>query len=155
ELHALLQAAPIGFLPELMQSNGFDQSASTLRIMFLAGGQQAEIVGLYFTCFSFPSTHQTAVLRWLQQLAEDISDPTREHLYKYLLDRVLSESSPDEADWLYRCALEKVRTSSGDPVDKVIALHVGRLRYAAARSDRNPTIYDEQAIANDIAMSVR
>ena len=151
----LLQAKPVGYLPELTQPRGwFEQVAPILRSLTLRNDVTAEVVGHYFRCFSFPSGKQQAVLTWLDQSLDIVADARRERIFKQISTCVLSESSLDEADWLYRRALESVRSSRGDSRFKSIALHIGRLRYAAARPDRQATFYDEQAIANDIAVSI-
>ncbi|MEO8379816.1 MAG: hypothetical protein ABI779_09160 [Acidobacteriota bacterium] len=156
QLHKLLKAEPMGFLPELTQQPEiwFEQAAPGLRSMALTGGAAAEIVALYFECFSFPSSQQSAVMNWLNQLLAAITDPAHEQLFNRIADSVLAFSEIAEADWLYRRALEQVRATAGAPPFKAIALRIGRIRYGAARPDRRPTLYDEQAIANDIGMSI-
>jgi hypothetical protein len=156
EVYGLLRNEPVGFLPELSQSKGlFEQAAPILHSLALGKGSAPEVVALYFQCFSFPSGQQSAVLSWLHDLLNETVDPAREQLFKRVTDSVLMLSDLAEADWLYRRVLDRVRETSGLPPFKAIALHVGRLRYAAARPDRRPTIYDEQAIANDITMSIQ
>lgn len=51
---------------------------------------------------------------------------------------------------IYDSSLDLVTTHIGNPQAKVFALEVGRWHYSLQRLDRKPTIYDEQAIQNDI-----
>lgn len=50
----------------------------------------------------------------------------------------------------YDAALAEVAASKGDSAKKVAALEAGRRYYGGLRQDGAPTIYDEQAINNDI-----
>jgi hypothetical protein len=53
--------------------------------------------------------------------------------------------------YLYETGLSAVTSSLGAPLAKTQALELGRLYYSTLRKDGTLTIYDEQAIANDIA----
>jgi hypothetical protein len=156
ELRKYLQS-PIGFLPELTQAKGwFEQVAPILRALFLkANSRTADVVVMYFQAFTFPASQQTPVLVWLDGALDIITVPDQEHLFRRIVNSVLSESDPAGSDWLYRRTLERVRNTNGAPGFKALALHVGRLRYGAGRPDRQPTLYDEQAIANDIAACIQ
>ena len=57
-----------------------------------------------------------------------------------------------DLDQLYKDALRLVRK---DPGHKLYALEMGRRKYAHARQDRKPTIYDETAIQNDIEAALK
>jgi hypothetical protein len=66
-------------------------------------------------------------------------------------DRILPDSGTAEAMWLYQRLLEAVTLSAGDPKIKSLTLRIGRIAHAKGRPNGVPTVYDEQAIANDIA----
>jgi hypothetical protein len=51
------------------------------------------------------------------------------------------------ADEIYRDMLKLLKAH---PECKPFALEMGRLAYGSKRKDRSPTVYDEQAILNDI-----
>ena len=53
--------------------------------------------------------------------------------------------------YLYEVGLGAVSASHGTPLAKTQALGLGRLHYATLRPDGKLTLYDEQALANDIA----
>lgn len=59
---------------------------------------------------------------------------------------------PSLASNSYQAALNIVQQTNGAPAAKILALELGRLFFASNRPDGNPTIYDEQAINNDIKM---
>lgn len=84
-------------------------------------------------------------------LNESGTDPKRLVLFTEVAATVLATWTPNEARWLYDQSLAAVRTHRGDPALKAAALAVGRISYSAGRPNRQPTVYDEQAIANDIA----
>ncbi len=50
----------------------------------------------------------------------------------------------------YSSTLDAVHETKGSPNAKSAALEVGRIHYGSQRPDFNVTIYDEQAIQNDI-----
>lgn len=54
---------------------------------------------------------------------------------------------PAASEEIYRDMLRLLKTSAEY---KPFALEMGRLAYGSKRKDRNPTVYDEQAILNDI-----
>lgn len=107
---------------------------------------------MYFTCFSFTEGHQQDLLRWLQELliANDID---LERLAR-VAERALSAGGAQEAEWFYRRTLEALSERKDNPKFRTFALQMGRLSYAFSRPGRKPTVYDEQAIANDIAVSL-
>lgn len=153
ELHDLLQQSPVGHTTELTQDGGwFYRVAPTLNKL-ARSLSEATLVEKYFQCFTFPAGHQRGVLELLAQiLAEAAGDSLRLEFFKRLASLVLVTSAPTEAQWLYARALDLVARDGGTPSAKAVALHVGRLSYSAGRHGRQPTIYDEQAIANDIAV---
>jgi hypothetical protein len=108
----------------------------------------------YFETFSFPSGQQTKVLEFLASLFTDTANNEQRELFKRVAAIVLRVSGPADAQWLYGRALDLVRHQRGTPDSKDIALYVGRYSYAAARPGRRPTVHDEQAIANDIAVQI-
>lgn len=94
---------------------------------------------------------QPKVVAWVSNLLRDgVGDPSRLATASTIVAR-LWFSAPDLAS-LYQQSLEVVQSSKGAPAAKELALRLGRLSYAAGRPDRRPTVYDEQAVANDIAM---
>lgn len=56
---------------------------------------------------------------------------------------------------MYDESLDLVTTNSNDPHTKTLALELGRLHYSINRENKSPTIYDEQAIQNDILVRSR
>jgi hypothetical protein len=98
-----------------------------------------------------PFDLQPTVVAWVSRLLRDgVGDPSQLATASTIVAR-LRFSAPDLA-LLYQQSLDVVESSSGTPAAKELALRLGRLSYAAGRPDRRPTIYDEQAVANDIAM---
>jgi hypothetical protein len=128
----------------------FERAAPALTLL-LADPKDASVVEWYFTCFSFKPGTQQPVLLWLNEimLKHDVAPEVLEKI----VDRILLTSEPHEAEWIYRRALELLRQRSDDSAFRAFVLHVGRLSYSAGRPDKRPTVYDEQAIANDIAMA--
>jgi hypothetical protein len=63
--------------------------------------------------------------------------------------------APQQRRWLYDMALAQVTASGGNPQLKQLALRTGRVTYGSLRPHRAPTTYDEQAIANDIAVHLQ
>jgi hypothetical protein len=89
------------------------------------------------------------VLEWLSGMIHDNEPGQLATVMAIVNQRYFS---PEQIAWLYHRSLESVRASKGDPTLKALALQIGRISYASSRPDRRPTIYDEQAIANDIAV---
>jgi hypothetical protein len=89
------------------------------------------------------------VLDWLAGMIHN-NDPGQLATVTAVVSRNYFTSA--QTTWLYQRSLESVQASKGDPAIKTLALQIGRLSYASSRPDRRPTIYDEQAIANDIAV---
>jgi hypothetical protein len=58
---------------------------------------------------------------------------------------------PSLAATVYNIALEAVESTNGAPGTKQLALKAGRLHYGALRPDGTLTVYDEQALQNDIS----
>ncbi len=54
----------------------------------------------------------------------------------------------------YQISLEMIGVSKGDPVAKQFALKIGRQYLGSLRETGQPTVYDEQAIQNDIAAQI-
>lgn len=82
-----------------------------------------------------------------------------------LVDRVLENPSdtslhfkvleflknhPNHSEGAYRLSLDLVAGTKANHLNKIFALHVGRVHYSRGRKDRVPTVYDEAAIENDI-----
>ena len=149
EVTELLRLSRIGYVPEL--EHWFTPIAPTLRSLMFDRATST-VVEWYFECFSFPAGRQAGVLSWLgdflpdTRIAPDVLQP--------IAERVLRAGGTKEAEWFYRRSLEALRDRN-DPAFKAFVLNFGRLSYAFARIGQRPTVYDEQAIANDIAMNVR
>lgn len=151
DLNVLLSGPAIGYRPELIgQERWFLRAAPTLRTL-LNDAEGTTIVEWHFSCFSFPNGYQQELLRWLATLLNE-SEIDLEAM-KRIVERALSSGGAKAVEWFYRRTLEALRLRSADPKFKTFALQVGRLSYAFSRPRRNPTVYDEQAIANDIAMN--
>lgn len=85
----------------------------------------------------------------LSLIDEMVADPTNAEIRNKLV--WVAQRFPDNAHSIYQFALNAVKETKGDPDMKAFALSVGRASYGANRPGGNPTIYDEQAIQNDIA----
>jgi len=59
-------------------------------------------------------------------------------------------SNPTVGKLAYDAALQTVAKSNGKSSTKHLALEVGRIHFGSLRMGKRPTIYDEQAIQNDI-----
>ena len=91
------------------------------------------------------------VFAWVSSLLRaGVGDPSQLATASTIVAR-LWFPAPDLA-LLYQQSLDVVQSSKGTPTAKELALRLGRLSYAAGRPDKRPTVYDEQAVANDIAM---
>jgi hypothetical protein len=143
---------PIGFFPELVAETGwFYQSRPALSALWHL--PLDSIIYKYFDAFTFPAGRQEVVLSWLAEMLRISStDPGALDKFQRIGERFLSSGSAAEAQWLYARTLDAVGQNSGSPHIRAVALHFGRLSYAFDRPGRKPTVYDEQAIANDIAV---
>jgi len=91
------------------------------------------------------------VVAWIVDLIRDgVTDPRQLTTARIAIDKLLF--SPEEISRMYQQSLAAVESSKGIPAVKELALRIGRRSYSALRPDHRPTVYDEQAIANDIAM---
>jgi hypothetical protein len=90
------------------------------------------------------------VVELVGMIRDGVEDPSKFTSASAIVGR-LSLSATDLA-MLYQRSLDAVQSSKGAPTAKELALRLGRLSYAAGRPDKRPTVYDEQAVANDIAM---
>jgi hypothetical protein len=61
------------------------------------------------------------------------------------------ESGRRKREAEYEAALRALADSPGDPARRIAALQAGRAHYGGLRPGGTPTIYDEQAVANDIS----
>lgn len=64
----------------------------------------------------------------------------------------LAHNFPEVRGRIYQGALNAIEKSGGDTTIKKFCLEIGRQFYGGMRPDGKPTIYDEQAMASDIAM---
>ncbi|AMV35635.1 hypothetical protein VN12_26320 [Pirellula sp. SH-Sr6A] len=62
----------------------------------------------------------------------------------------ICQAFPQFARPVYDLALKAVAASGGSVAAKTFALNVGRASYSVGRPEGAPTVYDEQAILNDI-----
>jgi hypothetical protein len=152
QLYKLMHEQPVGELPELTADGGWFERAAPVLLKLANAKSGPKVVAAYFRTFVFPSGQQAKVLEFLARLlSESGTDLARLSLFTGAATAVLVVSNPDEARWLYDRTLAAVRLHRGDPAIKTVALAIGRLSYSAGRPKRQPTVYDEQAIANDIA----
>jgi hypothetical protein len=152
ELYELIQRGPVGHTESLVVSGGWFDRVSFILRRLLRTGSGAKVVSLYFECFVFPAGQQAKALEFLYSvLVEAGEDRERLDAFRRLSAPILSRSSQAEANWMYARTLDLVESRHGTPASKGLALHIGRISYSSGRPDRTPTLYDEQAIANDIA----
>ena len=151
----LVEESPVGFHSALVADGGWFDHASPHLTTLLRDETLAHVVEYYFQLFQFPAGTQTKVLSFLHQALRSSEDNEQSVArFQRLAEPVLALSSVPESQWLYARALELVRERRGNPSSKALALFVGRRSYSAGRPDRSPTVYDEQAIANDIATRI-
>lgn len=152
EVLRILQKSPIEYFPELTAETGwFYRARPALSALWRLPSDR--LVDSYFQTFTFPAGQQQAVLSWLAEMLQAAgTDPGALEKFQKLADQVLVAGSADEARWLYARTLEAVGQNGANTHIKALALHFGRLSYAFDRPGRVPTLYDEQAIANDIAV---
>jgi hypothetical protein len=154
-IQRLLDAAPAGYHRELTLDGGWFDRVMPSLMTLLRTDLGAPLVERYFQLFTFPSSYQAKPLEFLHQVLKNVGDDEESVArFQRLSGPVLTLSSPPEAQWLYARALELVRERKGLSTSKALALYIGRHSYSAGRPDRTPTVYDEQAIANDIAARV-
>lgn len=77
-----------------------------------------------------------------------LNDPDSEEIREELLK--LCGEFPLLSKNVYQAALTAVEKTGGSVGSKTFALTVGRVTYSQERPSGRPTIYDEQAILNDI-----
>lgn len=152
-LIASFEGGPVGYHPSLGGSERWFEEHAPVLTSLLDDSEGVRVAEQFFEFFLFPAGTQGQVLTWLSSLLRGEHAVVSAGLLQRIADRVLTNGGPAEADWFYRRTLEALRYRSSDPAFKAFALHVGRLSYAFSRPGRRPTVYDEQAIANDIAMS--
>jgi hypothetical protein len=151
-VHTLLSGRALGYRPELTgKEQWFSRVAPILRGL-VNDPDGASIPEWYFTCFSFTEGHQQELLAWLTDLLT-ASDIDLERLAR-VAERALASGGAREAEWFYRRTLEALPERKDNPKFRTFALQMGRLSYPFSRPGRKPTVYDEQAIANDIAVSL-
>jgi len=154
-LEEIPKSAPVRYYPALTASGGWFDRAAPHLLASLQSGVNSRLAEHFFSLFAFPSGHQAKALEFLLQVMKNArGDEAGVATFQRIAGHVLSRSDVAEAQWLYDRALEQVRQREGDATSKAIALYVGRRAYSAARPDRTPTLYDEQAIANDISARV-
>jgi hypothetical protein len=152
ELYKLLHEPPVGYVQELTASGGWFERVSPVLRRLTNTDAGTKVVGAYFRSFVFPSGQQAAALAFLADFLNDsAADAKRLAFFEKAASGVVETSSQPEARWLYDQALAHVRMHRGAPSTKAVALTIGRLSYSAGRPNRQPTVYDEQAISNDIA----
>lgn len=155
QLYGELQGSPLPSVPQHIEDGGwFDRSAPALTI--LATRHDTRVyVDWFFHRFHFVSGQKQKPLLWLHRLLQtEIQGQRNLQAFTNAAERLLATGTSMDAVWLYGCLLDAVQQTGGDPNVKAAAVRIGRLAYSAARPDRRPTIYDEQAIANDIAARV-
>ena len=88
-----------------------------------------------------------SLLQKFSQLKSQFS----ESIANEILNELKQVSPSFDSQFIYDLTLDLLLTHSGDIRIKVFALNVGRFHYSLQRPDRSLTIYDEQAIQNDIS----
>ncbi|MDB4654254.1 hypothetical protein OAE40_00600 [Rubripirellula sp.] len=87
-----------------------------------------------------------------QAWRELVSDLRRSPSSLDIQDRVYEfvRANPQFRGTAYKHSLQAVQASRGSPESKSFALEMGRFVHGSSRPEGGPTIYDEQAIQNDI-----
>jgi hypothetical protein len=155
KLHQLLNGPPLEYRPDLDAQGGwFDRSVEALNIIIFHD-QAAVFVQWFFHRFQFPAGRQQKPLTWLHGVLTMVATVgTLPPGFAPAAERLIATSSSQEAHWLYERVLDLVQQSAGNPNFKALAVRIGRGAYSAGRAGRTPTVYDEQAIANDVAARV-
>jgi hypothetical protein len=83
-----------------------------------------------------------------------LTEPLNREVQSGIL-KLLKSSPYTSTKEYYDLALEAVVANPGDANAKAFALELGRWHYSRTRKDKKPTIYDEQAIQNDILVRVK
>lgn len=154
QLSAELQDSPVRYMPEPSQNGGWFARASEGLTLLRHDPKDAMVVDWYFTCFSFPMGKQMQVLEWLHRRLAEESEQPRMAILRRIAERILSQGGARESEWLYQRVLDVLRNNRDDAELKTLALYAGRTSYARKRGGP-VTIYDEQAIANDLAACSR
>jgi hypothetical protein len=76
------------------------------------------------------------------------NQPIRERILSLI--HLLSGIGQAETQELYNTSLKILESNSSSQEAKMLVLDLGRLHYSFLRLDKKPTIYNEQAIQNDI-----
>ncbi len=81
------------------------------------------------------------------------NQPIREQTLSLI--NLVSGITQSETQDLYSTSLEILEANSNSQEAKMLVLELGRLHYSILRPHKKPTIYDEQAIHNDIIVRSR
>lgn len=146
---ASLQKTRVGYVAPL--ERWFEITSPALARLVRAPST-APVVEWYFECFEFPPGKARELLLWLESLIRSRTGIPFDLLLR-IVERALRRSGPAETEWLYKRALAELRQNTADREFKSLVLALGRLSYGSKRYDRRLTVYDEQAIANDISVA--
>jgi hypothetical protein len=134
-------AMPAGFFPahqEIFSRMVVDRTASV-------------ILQWLFEKVEFAPADGPFLGRWFADLiASAAKNHEVQERFVGLFGRLKPRPASLDAAQLYHLALAQVELLKGSPGSKALALFLGRTSYSASRPGRTPTIYDEQAINNDI-----
>lgn len=92
---------------------------------------------------------QTQLSRLLLELRKSPLDTSAQNEFLWFI-QAARFLRPEQSLRFYNLALKTLAENPGDTRAKTFALEVGRWHYSLQRSDRKLTIYDEQALQNDI-----
>jgi len=81
------------------------------------------------------------------------NQPIREQILSLI--HLVSGITQAETQDLYNTSLKVLEANSSSQEAKMLVLDLGRLHYSVLRPDKKPTIYDEQAIQNDIIVRAK
>jgi len=156
ELHELVRGKPTPPSAAFLAPAGwFDRSKKGLaKLLSIAQTSVVEWFFVFFTPSMLVGSRQE-LLTWFHEMVMLHRNDLRIlEAIAGIIERMSIALTQPEADWLYARALETVQSSNSTSPARTFALRIGRMRYSRSRPNRVPTVYDEQAIANDIAARV-
>jgi hypothetical protein len=137
-------------MPVPLQAGALAVHANTFAAMVM-DPSQTTVLNWILDKSEINGLDRTALFKCLGAVVKNAaSDADSQSRYIQIVSRIKPPITSAEASWLYQLSLDYLEGTRGATGAKALALQLGRLSYSAARPDRRPTVYDEQAIGNDI-----
>jgi len=126
-----------------------EKNSSHVKVWQLLG-EVVQRLNMSFGINASGKRHKSNTFRLLTDslFKEFKNQPIRERILSLI--HLISGITQAETQDLYNTSLKALEANSSSQEAKMLVLDLGRLHYSVLRPDKKPTIYDEQAIQNDI-----